>query len=145
MTRHDQIIYSAAFFDGEGNISITRQKAATSKHGFYYALRLTVAQVDPAPLRIYLALYGGTLKERPATQANHRDAWVWIASAGPGTKALRAMLPYLIIKRAEAELALEFQDRRTSRAGSFISPLAEERQADEDDFLIMKALKRIIY
>lgn len=106
---NEQLAYAAGFFDGEGHIQIRRH----SKRGSYM-LAISAVQATENPLQLFVNGFGGTLKRRLIPYRNtFRVLWTWQCSSASAQDALEAMLPYLRVKRDEADLALEF--RRTFR------------------------------
>lgn len=121
-----KVAYLAGFFDGEGNIRI----AKNSKNAKGYYLRISATQVNPAPLRAFIAAFGGHLYERPARRGRdghtRQPIWDWIV-AGPGAAhALTVLHPFLIVKREAAEIGLRFQASVRPRAGRRTSLTADE-------------------
>lgn len=104
--------YNAGFFDGEGCISLTAIKASPGAH----QLRIYVGQVDRRPLDRLAEAYGGTVIERPAV-GGYRPLFMWQPASVAAERALRAMLPHLIVKRGQAEAALACRDLLRSRGG----------------------------
>jgi hypothetical protein len=62
--------------------------------------------------------WGGHLSKptQPSNPRHHPSRHLRL-SAGPARPLLRAMLPYLIIKRQQVEIALEFIDARSDNRG----------------------------
>lgn len=98
LDRMAETAYLAGFFDGEGCIQINKG-----------SLRLAVCQLNPKPLEMLQARYGGQIHHRPAG-ATTRFAYVWSVMARGGGEALRELSPHLIVKRDEAEVALQYLD-----------------------------------
>lgn len=87
--------YAAGFFDGEGCVRISRV-------GERYKLQVKISQLDRRPLDLLSNKYGGVVYE------SSRCPYWEIASRQAST-FLSAILPYLIVKKKEAEIAVEFQ------------------------------------
>jgi hypothetical protein len=98
--------YLAGFFDGEGSISIIRRKP----HG--HVLHVDVGQIDRRPLELLRSRFGGSIQLQRRHSFGRRDLWYWKTGSQNAVPFLEAMLPYLIVKREQAELALRFQSRR---------------------------------
>jgi len=90
--------YLAGFFDGEGCIQINKG-----------SLRLAVCQLNPEPLKMFQARYGGQIYHR-ASGPTTRFAYVWNVMATGTSAALRELLPHLVVKREEAETAIAYLD-----------------------------------
>ena len=105
--RTAKLIWAAGFFDGEGSIGI--YPAGSSGRSFQ--LSIVVGQVDTRPLQVFQELFEGNLFENAwAKRAKKgRVGWSWRASSRRAAAILTEMLPYLVNKRDEATLAIEFQ------------------------------------
>lgn len=95
------IAYLAGFFDGEGCISMSRDKRG------YVARQLKIVGVDPSPLERFRSRFGGTISLRKTRQSErHSYATALTLGKREGQEALRAMLPLLTVKREQAEAFL---------------------------------------
>jgi hypothetical protein len=137
-----QIIWAAGFFDGEGCISIGKAQPQLKyyKHNHHYTVRLTVYQNIRAPLQIFKELFGGTIKLRPATGKQKNNGWVWSIGGRGLVAALTQMLPYLIVKKEQAELAIGFQGRKVPRGQKYADG-KNARLLDDADYQRMRELK----
>lgn len=131
------LIWAAGFFDGEGCISIScSRKGKRVGHPGYYTLQLTAYQNDPAPLDVFISLFGGRVLPR------REGGSIW-QQTGPGTiETLTKMIPYLLVKRAQAEVAIAFQQRKAPKGGKYADPVAA-RGLDDVDFRECRRLKII--
>lgn len=93
--------YLAGFFDGEGCVMTRRQANG------YWELRLSVGQIDPAPLYLLQGRFGGGIY-RKSRGLLGRQVWAWVTTGNQAAKALEALAPHLIVKRDQVLLALEF-------------------------------------
>src|SRR6267378_443799 len=95
-------------------------------------------QVDRTPLDVFALTFGGTVRRRPisprSTFPSSRDGWVWCQCGHPAAATLKAMLPYLVVKRAQAEVAIDFQSVKVSRGPASHPDFEKER----DQFDLMK-------
>lgn len=102
-----EIAYLAGIIDGEGSISISasRQK---SRRGRVYKLRVRITMVDTETMG-WLAEKLGARLYRTEPRGLGRRAFYTLALEGEAAIPLiRRCLRYLITKRRQAELALEF-------------------------------------
>jgi hypothetical protein len=106
--RQVRVIWAAGFFDGEGAISLPK-----NKNGTRY-LRIGIGQLHLPSLQIIQELFGGTIN--PEQFDNGKTFWRWQANNHVGADALRTMLPWLIVKGEQAEFAVEFWDGKPARA-----------------------------
>ena len=112
--------YFAGLFDGEGTVSITKQwhrqrnkdwqdKAAL----FYwqYGLKLSLSNTDVQPLKWLVQNFGGTYSLQAEATEKHKARYNWTPQgAGHIKKVLLGLLPYLIIKKERAKIALLYVD-----------------------------------
>jgi len=102
-----ELAYLAGFFDGEGYVSISRQYRVRTQH----QPRMSVTQVRPAVLHKFEIAFGGVVRHRP--KLGKSGAWEWYA-CGMKTciPALTLLEPFLIVKKAEAQVVIAaFQQR----------------------------------
>jgi hypothetical protein len=99
--------YFAGFFDGEGSISITFQQPPGRRRT--HVLQVAAGQCDRAAIEAMRDAFGGRVYPR-RSEPGRRPFWHWIASAAVAEAALREMLPYLVVKREQATLALRFRE-----------------------------------
>jgi hypothetical protein len=102
-----EIAWAAGFLDGEGCIRVVNHDAKrrrTSSH----LLHVHVVQVSREPLDALRALFGGGIYRSHRTNPgrNCRPAWTWSVYGQVAASAVKQMLPYLIVKRPQAELAV---------------------------------------
>lgn len=64
----------------------------------------------------------------------------WGVKSSNAAAMLTALLPYLLNKREQAEIAIEFQARRNTGRGRLA---VQDREQDNADFLAVKCLKRV--
>jgi hypothetical protein len=126
---HDDWVRLAAFIDGEGYIGIISTKG-TGMKSVRYLLKLEVANTD-IRLGVWCKeRFGGCLsmqktrKNRP----NEKPCYHWITASQIAANLLRQCLPYFIIKRHEAEIAIEFQ--KTFKRGNFISEETKRQRSE---------------
>lgn len=131
--------YIAGFFDGEGCITIKRN---VSRNGsISHILRVGAVQCNPAPIYRIQAIYGGNICWRKAT-LRQRSTARWQIDCEKAARFLEDILPFLIVKRAEAELALEFH--RTMNRSMFRPKLDPAISAMRENYKErLSALKRI--
>ena len=97
------ITYLAGFFDGEGHVSII----SFVGHGYkQYAARIHVTNTDLPSLEHYKSIYGGSIRPhgKPKKQSYRWDLTI----NEDRTRFLLSMLPYLTVKKEEANIVLQF-------------------------------------
>ena len=98
------IAYMAGFFDGEGCISLTKLRKQKR-----ILLFVRLAQCNEWIIRWFQHCFGGKVYCRSAN-GNQKEVWVWQVAQKSTLPFLRTIEPYLILKRAEAQLAIKFQE-----------------------------------
>ena len=86
--------YIAGFFDGEGCIHARRSHAD---------LQISIAQNVIAPLEVIAVQFGGAI-----TRRNAASIYTWRCPVKSERSFLETILPYLIVKKEQAELGLEW-------------------------------------
>jgi hypothetical protein len=119
-----KIAWAAGFFDGEGSISISRQ--GTKKADLFY-LRCEVTNTHRGSLEIFQNLFGGQIYER-ALRNNRKRLYIWRGVGPVGAQMLEDLLPYLVVKKERAVLAISFQaDRAGVGRGGRHTPEIKKR------------------
>ena len=122
--------WMAGFFDGEGSISLSRAKAGKE----CYQLRVSVVQAESAPIKeIADALGYGMCRWRGC---NGRWQYEWAAYGDRAISFLESILPYVKVKKVQAELALTYlslpwRSHGTTRGGPRIKRTEEEKTIDK--------------
>jgi hypothetical protein len=126
--------YVAGIVDGEGTITICRSEYTANRkaengrparqyHTTGFSLKISVKNTDVRLVKWLKSRFGGEYyTDTGKKPANWKDSYVWHYGAETKQEFLLAILPYLIIKKEQALLALEFL-----RLGSVQTP--EKRQA----------------
>lgn len=131
--------YLAGFMDGEGSIRIHRGPQ-------HHTLVVSVGQNVRAPLELFKQRYGGAIVYRKpsivaATGQPRRGSWDWRMAGPQCVLMLKDLLPFLIVKRGEAELAVWFQVNKSAWQHR---PLWDVERAERDAFyLALRDLKRL--
>ena len=110
--------YMAGFFDGEGHITIARRGSIRTSRvdptltRVVYALVVGMAQNVKAPLILFNDLFGGTLRidtrDRVGRHSKH-VTYEWNINGNLQVPVfLRWLRPYLRVKAAQADIAMEF-------------------------------------
>ena len=116
--------YFAGFFDADGTVTIEKYTYKRDYvHGpkagkLRYAIKVQVGNVYRPVCQMYHERYGGSLYVRKTKSKTHRPIWVWHVNSLKAVAFLEDVVPYLTVKKRQAELALEFNThmRKTWRA-----------------------------
>jgi len=102
--------YVAGILDGEGSLSIHK----TSNQGGSYRLQIVIYGTCVKLMKWLLGNFGGTFYSRENNpsgwgKTSHRRIYKWnLSGRANKERFLLGVLPYLIIKKEQAEVALEF-------------------------------------
>ena len=110
--------YLAGFFDGEGCVGIYERSVANSGQGAvnpYCSLTVCISNTNHEVLAHIQKTCGGIITNGsqdwyPPLKGGglRKTLWRWSAQSREGAHLLKAMLPYLIVKREQALVALEY-------------------------------------
>lgn len=107
--------YVAGLLDGEGTILIYKSRT-------YFQLSVRVVNTDLGSLERMKSLFGGNIgSKREKKSIRTRPCWTWDIQGPAAAEVLVNIYPFLIVKREQARVALEFMDRcREARAQEFL-------------------------
>lgn len=131
--------YMAGIIDGEGTIGIN--KFGSSKRSTPgYSVRVGFGMTERKIAEMFSEKFGGSIMEERVR--NRKVIYRWYKVGNTGTREiLETLLPYLIIKRNRAELALGFLDGINTTGFQRNQGLPEaELQRRQDFYLRMKEL-----
>lgn len=140
LNRSEMVIWASGFFDGEGCVSLScsRKKGREPSH----TMRLTVFQIVREPLDLLQWLFGGTVKRRnPAGTSS--AGWCWAIGGAQSADALEEMLPFLLVKHAQAIVAVAFQRRRLPSGQKHGEGAEAARALDAQDHETLRTLKLV--
>ena len=104
--------YIAGIIDGEGCICLVKAKRGQRKRGpspyVFYAIHLRVANTRHELIAWLLDRIGGKMYVLQKTRGNRKLALQWHTQGRQAKDLLAQVEPYLVIKRAQAEVARRF-------------------------------------
>src|SRR6266702_2354802 len=105
------LAYAAGVIDSDGYIGVNRSTYAMRVRGdasqAVYAARVMVKQVEPQAIDLLHEMFSGYRSAAPPTAARGRLLHAWEVHSANAGRACVALLPYLRIKRVQAENAIE--------------------------------------
>jgi hypothetical protein len=126
----DTLAWFGGFFNAEGCIMINRNQR--KGHVNWY-LTLSLPNSDELALADAERLIGGKSYFRKRQKAHYRDQRSWQAGGDEAMMILKAIRPWLHRKTAQADLAIEFQERIRSKEHGRWSLLTPEEKAWRDE------------
>ncbi len=108
-----ELAYFAGLFDGEGCVNIVEVKPKPGRHSPTFQTLAQVSMTDRRSLDLLIGSFGGRI--RLSTKEGSRPIWVWRAYHKNAKKFLEDVLPYLVVKKHQAELLIELEERVLGR------------------------------
>ena len=138
MNRREQLAWLAGLIDGEGCISLTRRRPQRKNRALAYNYRLVlkVTMCHEATVRRCRELTGlGSIHSQESQRAHYTQAYTWFCNAGDAGMIIEALLPWLVTKREEALVALDFlnvplAERGGNGGGNEVSEELETRRSE---------------
>jgi hypothetical protein len=143
------LAYLAGVIDGEGCIAIRRTKKTGSMRSTRYAAVITVGNTSRGLIQMLrTAFSAGCVTYRYPTKTK-RGAYLWNVQSQTARDVLRAVYPYLVVKREQATVLMEFVDefdsfkgaRAGKKGGQVVSPGELTRR--ERLYQQMRSLNRV--
>ena len=118
------LAYFAGIIDGEGSFAIHNN----GTHRF--ALQLQIGNTSPLLMEWVRSRFGGSVNLEKRNNPRHKPVFRWLAQADALDQILPALLPYLVVKKAQADLFLAY--RRT------LAPKINTKRSTNDTPLAVK-------
>jgi len=118
------LAYLAGIIDSDGYVTAS---SSTRKGRTYCAPRVGISGTRREPHDLGASIYGGSVHqyEPKDDRAHHRTQYQWVLEGDRAADVISDVLPYLLVKRQQGELALQLQEARLeSRAA----------RSDEDSY-----------
>lgn len=115
-TKERLLAYAAGIIDGEGSISLKHQSPRPANRSINesWVSKLTVKMNDLEALNLLSSLFGGNIKmvhDKTKIEKGLFPGYSWDLTSKKATKALKKILPFLRIKKEQAEIVLRYQSR----------------------------------
>ena len=125
--------YTAGLMDGEGSITIDKRVRPDTT---WYQVHIRVAMTKRESLEKMQQWWGGHLNTEPYKHANNpggkwSDYYAWQLWTKQAVDFLTRIRPYLVLKRPNADIAIEFQ-KRIKRTGG--------KRIDHEELIIREEL-----
>lgn len=102
------VTYLAGFFDGEGTVTAYLSQEGRPE-GRVVRIRLSIGNTVRTPLDAFCVAAGvGTVSTR--ARGRYKPFHTWLCNAEAAEGVLRQIRPFLMIKRAQADLAIKIQE-----------------------------------
>lgn len=104
----EKLIYLSGIFDGEGCVSIGRQKRT---FGYVYQQQLSIGNTDIRLIEWLIENFGGSMPKTQKKEGNRKYNYLWSLHGSKSYKLLKKIHPYLIIKQEQADNAIELWEK----------------------------------
>lgn len=114
------LAYIAGFFDGEGCIVINR---CIGEGWIQYSLVVNITQSGRKGKQLlekFKLNFKGQIYRKEKEQEWHRFRYVWRTALGTAAIFLKQLLPYLKMKKLQAELGIGLQENKNSPGRSYL-------------------------
>ena len=113
------LAYLAGAMDSDGYLTIRRSsyhmRVRKDAHNYTYSERIGLKQVTPDIPRLLQSTFGGHVSRNRGGSPNSRPLWAFQATDVIAASACRRLLPFLRVKRRQAELNLELRESKDPR------------------------------
>ena len=131
--KQTDLAYIAGIMDGEGCICIVKRKSCSRK-GYSYQLRVTIVNTNEWLVHSLKMQYNGWVYDH--CSGTNKRVWEWRVDSNLALSFLESIVKYLKLKRAEAEIAINFQRTRPRW------PTEWDYVHQEDQRMLLKKLKK---
>jgi len=146
-----KLAYIAGIIDGEGSIMIQRQASKSfmeqrAKSGCFHphyapGIRIGMLEREPLDFIVDTTYIGKVIEEKPYHHKRPMFRWM-IRRKADIEKFLPLIMPYMIVKKKQADLCLKFIKEWITCNGTRITP--EVQQMREDAWMEMRKLNGVI-
>jgi len=107
-----ELAYIAGIVDGEGCICIA-QTYRKRKNFLEQWLQVQIKMVDGQAIKLINKFYPASLtRQKKTAKPTIHPCWCYITQALRAQRFLKDLLPYLRVKRKQAEFGIQFQDTK---------------------------------
>lgn len=120
LPKHDDLVWFAGFFDGEGCVTLHR-KLRKNKVPCYELMLQASSTHFPTLAKIKDIWSFGRLNQEALYdyRPTRSPCWHWIVYGRKALFLLEGIYPYLVTKRADAEIGISFQRWKSGEAKRF--------------------------
>lgn len=110
--------YIAGIVDGEGCVTLSKLTDATMRDGHSYRPCVMISNTNRVLMQYLTAIVGvGRVNKRKPSSPNSKISYVWVCWSKQATSLLYQLLPFLVLKKKQAELLLDFQRKSSQNFG----------------------------
>lgn len=115
MWSETQLAYLAGFFDGEGTVYLYKRMKPEGWPN--HDIRFQITNTNKEVIEWIHKIFGGQTyyKDRSLQNAKWKPSYLWHANRKVFDQVAPAIFPFIIVKRAQLELAFEFRKTYSSK------------------------------
>jgi hypothetical protein len=136
--------WTAGIIDGEGSIAVVHRIRRKMQYGWAsFDVRITVSNTDIKMMEKLKELWGGSYRTVKRQREQKRTCYHYCICAKQSLNMLKVIIPYLITKRKQAELAYCLQLRISDGLGTYRKwgkMSDDEREIRSQAYNLMKQL-----
>lgn len=124
--------YTAGIIDGEGTITLSREKKASKYRHLVVSVSSTTLQI----LEFLQSRYGGSISRHKTYKKHHKQSWSWKVQNQRALSLLNDVFPLLLEpeKSRRAKLTLSSYSEVTPRNGKYTEDMREAKLLFEAEF-----------
>jgi len=139
--KSEQLAYAAGLIDGEGCLTISVRRPEGRRKAVHHCVRLSIGMTHLPVLRRLRSWFGGQISPVKKQKTFHKQAHEWRLWSNQALDCIEQLLPYLVVKRAEARVFLQYKKWRRRRGAKDLPK--EIVQARESLRFELMRLKRV--
>lgn len=133
MSEAEFLAYIAGFIDADGSISIVTV-AKTKKH----TTQISACNCNKAPINMLKKRFGGKIRERTWKNKKWKKNYEWKLTALKAAHVIRQILPYLTVKKTQAEIVLKAQELKSKYTRAYLRWHPETKVSRDAQLKILK-------
>jgi len=106
----EDLAYGAGFFDGDGNIYVRKRKGKKEIWNSTYSIATSIGNTNKDVIIWLKDKFGGGIRNHIKQKDYHKQAYQWRISDKKSYNFLKLVYPYLILKKYQAKLSIEFYE-----------------------------------
>ncbi len=135
------LCYLAGLFDGEGTLTFRRHRPRNNRQPRdFYTIAVQVAMCNELSIRLFESTFGGNVYHYNPRNPRFRESWLWYLRVSELQEFLTKMIPYLILKKPHAEIALNYLLNLRNRRGKKVT--VDNLVLREAQYILMKELNK---
>lgn len=143
--KSDEVInaYLAGIIDGEGHISINRNKNCPQRRrNPRYQAEIAVVNTDIRLMEFLVENVGGSYYQRKKVKEWHKDTYSWKVTSTTARDLCVKLLPYLLLKKGQAELIIKLYEECNFNTRVLTEEEVEKRELIYQQILALNDSRR---